>query len=246
MTSTVAQHRKMQMSGLISALHRLPAILLAAALALLGDQATAGMLGMTRAVSDFNFDGNRLIYDISLNGSRLALSADNTVRLTAYDSPDAPLSRPIVRLRGDRRGGELLGGQFNLFGALTPAAEEDVPTLLTASVEAMQTGGTTAGLDFMLGGASATGSRAQQFRNVGIFTSVAGIPDEEYWAQADTMGSVLSLMQGPGLDNPLAPADANPAPIPGPVWLLLAGLLPLIGLRRAHAPRPARLGRSGV
>lgn len=226
-----------KISSLAQAVTRLGAALLATGLTLFGGQAPAGMLGMPRALPDFHFNGNRLVYDLSLRGSRLTLTADNTVRLTASDSPADPLTRPALRLRAGRRGGDLLDGQFNLFGALTPAAEEDVPALLTASVDAMKTAGSTDQLEFMLVGGSTTGTRAQQFRNLGVFTSVAGIPDEEFWAQAETMGTVLSLMESSELLNPLTPTNGNPAPVPGPVWLLAIGLLPLIGLRRVQVGR---------
>lgn len=191
--------------------------------------AGAGMVPLSGAVPDFQFNGNAVDYDLSLRHGRLTLNPENMLRFTVQAGPGARDETPL-RLRAGRRGGELLAGQFNVFGSLTPARDEAVTGLVTASVAAMQAGEQGDLLGFMLVGKPATGTLAQQFRNLGVYTSVAGVPDEDYWAAHDGGGSLMSLRPAGGVIE--VPAGSVQTPLPATPLLLAAGLGALVGLRR--------------
>ena len=225
--------------------------LLAIALLLAAPVATAGMLSITDAVADFTFEDGRVDYQPTLADSDLRIDADNAVRLAGVSSygverpPDGPVGfGGKLRLRADVRGGDLLEGDFNVFGSLTPASKEATATLIGGTLDAMQVTSDGDAFSFLLGSKRATGALAQQYRNIGIFATVAGIAEEDWVRDFDSGASLMNLIR---TGDPRAGPNANPAnrPVPAPATplLLVSGTLLFLVLRRKERRKERRHGR---
>lgn len=225
--------------------------LLAVALLLATPAASGGMLSITDALADFTFDNGRVDYQPTLAESDLRIDADNAVRLAGASrhgvepAPDGPVGfGGKLRLRADVGGGDLLEGDFNIFGSLTPASKEATATLIGGTLDAMQvsTDGDTFG--FLLGDKGATGALAQQYRNIGIFTTVAGIAEEEWVRDFDSSASLMNLIR---TGDPNAGVNADPTnrpvPVPATPLLLVSGTLMLLVLRQTRRQTRYRTGR---
>jgi hypothetical protein len=180
-----------------------------------------------------------------VDGSGLYLTSDNAVMLTLdYGQSSSPatthsqsgLSAQLT-LRADIKGNDILAGDFNVFGTLNDVTGQTTAELVSGTIQAMDVTRDGDIFHFMFVGESVTGDLAFHYRNIGLYTSVAGIDDEDWASDFVSSASVMNIMgvSPIGLNPPNSPANGvNANPAPAPLLLMLGGLLPLLMRRRAR------------
>jgi hypothetical protein len=120
---------------------------------------------------------------------------------------------------------------------LNDASGQTTSELVSGTIQAMDVTRSGDIFHFMFVGESVTGDLAFHYRNIGLYTSVAGIDDEDWASDFVSSASVMNIMgvSPIGLNPPSSPENGvNANPAPAPLLLMLGGLLPLLMRRRAR------------
>lgn len=196
--------------------------------------ATAGVVGVGTSIADFTFVDGVPAYDTE----RIIVAPPEPDRpdlrsIFASVGPDLVSDTERARLRLDKDGRELLGNDDTVLAVMQPIQEQSTSQRLRTTLDAMPPSTLGSRLSFLMMEQPVSGEVALRYRNIGIFTRVAGLDDAEWARDFDSSASLLNLSSDAAEALRAALPERLPAvPIPAPLLLIPLGLLWLLRLRR--------------
>jgi hypothetical protein len=211
----------------------------AALLAVLAGSAHAGMMETGPRMADFSFVDGVPVYNLGPDipdPSPLHIPEPKAGFIQPMIiRPDTDLGSP--RLLVDEEGRALLDNDVTVLAAMPSVETQGLAERLRSTIEAMPPSTLGDHFSFLLTDQPLPGEVALRYRNIGVFTRVAGLDDAVWARDFDSSASLLDLSaDAEQALRTLLPDEMADASAPATALLVLIGLVPLL-LRRRRSLR---------